>query len=163
MRTPHHGHAPKSAAAPISSIAEGQQLISHLAGVMDAMLKLVEEETRLVRAGRLTDSAQLAAPKSDLSRLYLSDTEIIKASKSYLSQNLPDEIDMLRRRHDTFHAVLQINLTVLATAHAVSEGIMRGVSNELTRKASPQTYGASGHASAPKRQMAPPLTVSRVL
>ena len=41
----------------------------------------------------------------------------------------------LQPRHDTFRALLQINLTVLATAHAVSEGIVRGVSGELARKA----------------------------
>ena len=42
-----------------------------------------------------------------------------------------------------------MNLTVLATAHAVSESIMRGVSAELARKATPQAYGASGRATRP--------------
>ena len=69
----------------------------------------------------------------------------------------------LIRRHDSFRALLQINLTVLATAHAVSEGIVRGVSGELARKASPQTYGASGRANAPDPRTAPPLAVSRML
>ena len=53
-------------------------------------------------------------------------------------------VDDLRKRHDVFRALLQMNLTVLATAHAVSESIMRGVSRELARKATPQAYGASG-------------------
>ena len=47
----------------------------------------------------------------------------------------PDTLAALMRRHDTFRALLQINLTVLATAHAVSEGIVRGVSGEMARKA----------------------------
>ena len=67
----------------------------------------------------------------------------------------PREIDALRQRHDVFHALLQINLTVLATAHAVSEGIMRGVSEEVNaqdRRRS--TYGASG-ARRPRRRAAP--------
>ena len=55
------------------------------------------------------------------------------------------------------------NLTVLATAHAVSESIMRGVSTELARKATPQGYGASGRATAPAASSQQPLTVSRVL
>ena len=33
-------------------------------------------------------------------------------------------------------------MIVLATAHAVSEGIMRRLSGDLARKASPQVYGA---------------------
>ena len=38
--------------------------------------------------------------------------------------------------HNTFRDLLQTNLTVLATAHAVSEGIIRGVSGELCTQAS---------------------------
>jgi hypothetical protein len=52
---------------------------------------------------------------------------------------------------------------VLATAHAVSESIMRGVSSELARKATPQAYGASGCATAPAAGAMQPLTLSRVL
>ena len=69
----------------------------------------------------------------------------------------------LKRRHEDFRALLQINLTVLATAHAVSEGIMRGVSDELARKTAPSTYGATGRANAPGASAAQPLAVSRVL
>ena len=74
-------------------------------------------------------------------------------------QAMPD----LLRRHSEFRALIQTNLTVLATAHAVSEGIVRGVSGELARKASPQTYGESGRTTAPDPRSAPPLAVSRVL
>ena len=76
---------------------------------------------------------------------------------------MPEILDALRKRHDLFHALLQINLTVLATARAVSESIMRGVSDELTRKATPQGYGAHGRAETPVAGIRPPLTLSRVL
>ena len=74
-----------------------------------------------------------------------------------------ERLEELRQRHDKFRALLQINLTVLATAHAVSEGIVRGVSDEMARKSAPQTYGASGRTNAPSRSAASPLAVSRVL
>ena len=70
-------------------------------------------------------------------------------SKAPLERYLGATIRELRQRHDLFRAVLQMNLTVLATAHAVSESIMRGVSSELARKATPQGYGASGRAATP--------------
>jgi len=76
---------------------------------------------------------------------------------------MPDKLEALRRHHDAFRALLQINLTVLATAHAVSEGIVRGVSGEMARHSAPQTYGASGRANQPGRGLAAPLAVSRVL
>jgi hypothetical protein len=87
----------------------------------------------------------------------------VKASQPYLAKSAPATLAALTKRHDTFRALLQINLTVLATAHAVSEGILRGVSDALTRKAAPQTYGAGGRHTAPSRNAAQPLTVSRVL
>ncbi len=54
-------------------------------------------------------------------------------------------------------------MIVLATAHAVSEGIMRRLSGELARKASPQVYGATGRAAAPNPKHGRPLAVSRKL
>jgi hypothetical protein len=52
---------------------------------------------------------------------------------------------------------------VLATAHAVSEGIVRGVSAEAQRRSMPQTYTASGQRTAPPRQHTTPIAVSRSL
>ncbi len=69
----------------------------------------------------------------------------------------------LERLKPELVAGLEAGLTVLATAHAVSEGIMRGVSDELSRKAAPSTYGATGRANAPGRSAAQPLAISRVL
>ena len=63
-----------------------------------------------------------------------------------LSKQVPDLLAALRKQHDTFNALLQINLTVLATAHAVSEGLIRGAHAEVARKNAPQTYGKSGRA-----------------
>jgi hypothetical protein len=143
--------------------AEADLLISHLLDVMDALLDMVEEETRLVRAGKLDQVATLEQSKAELSRLYLADMQRIKANQPNIATLAPARLEDLRKRHDEFRAVLQINLTVLATAHAVSESIMRGVSEELARKAQPQAYGASGHVMAPPKGGTQPLTVSRVL
>ena len=63
----------------------------------------------------------------------------------------------MRERHAAFQTLLQKNLTVMATAHAVSEGIIRGVSGEIARKRAPSTYGATGRASAPAPSTSQPL------
>jgi hypothetical protein len=156
-----------AAAAPgpaaVSNVAEAELLARHLMDVMDALLGIVEEETELVRAGRLADAATLEPSKVELSNLYLAGAARLKSSQAYLAQSMPELLAELRKRHDLFYALLQMNLTVLATAHAVSEGIMRGVSGELARKATPQGYGASGQTAAPPRSSLQPLTVSRVL
>jgi hypothetical protein len=156
---------PQAATAypPVTSIAEAHELVTHFSEVMDLLLGFIEEETKLVRDGKISEVARLEAKKSHLAQLYVADTERLKASKPYLNDVLPDLFKALHERHDNFRALLQINLTVLATAHAVSEGIMRGVSEEISKKSAPQVYGASGRASGPDPRRAQPLTMSRML
>ena len=151
------------AAVPIASAAEGALLIVRLAEAMASLLGVLEEETQLARAGRISEIARIEPRKSDLARRYLVDAGAVRANALYLARETPREFDDLRRRHEQFRAVLQINLAVLATAHAVSEGIIRGAAGELARKTAPQTYGAGGRATAPASNGCPPVAVSRRL
>ena len=155
--------AAKAAPQPIHSTAEAENLIRHLLTAMDALVATVEQETSLVRAGKLKDALALEATKAELARTYVSDTAQVKANLPVLKQQVPDLLAALRKQHDTFNALLQINLTVLATAHAVSEGLIRGAHAEVARKNAPQTYGQSGRATAPSRNVATPISVSRTL
>jgi hypothetical protein len=153
----------QDAPAPIASPAEAEQLARHFDQVMEALLNVIEEETKLVRAGRLGDAAKLEQPKAELANAYLSDVAQMKTCLDFLQRRMPALLDAMRRRHDLFRALLQVNLTVLATAHAVAEGLVRGVSSELARKAAPHTYGASGRTNAPPTTAAQPMAVSRRL
>ena len=143
---------------------EADLLAAHFVAAMDALVEVVQQETALVRAGKLAQAAEFAERKGDLARLYITDSSRLRTSRSQLERLLPaDKRETLHRRHDEFRTLLQTNLTVLATAHAVSEGIVRGVSSEIARKSTPQTYGASGRANTASRNAAAPLAVSRVL
>ena len=156
--------SPMTSPAPVTRADEAEKLTAHFIEVMDALVGVVQQETELIRAGRLSAATKLQDAKSDLTRLYIADTLALRASHSQLTRILPaDKLEALRRRHDTFRTLLQINLTVLATAHAVSEGIVRGVSGEMARKAAPQTYGATGRTVAPPKSAGQPLAVSRTL
>jgi flagellar biosynthesis/type III secretory pathway chaperone len=155
--------SPSPAVAPLATSTEAAQLLGHLAEVMAALLEILEEETQLVRAGRISEVTRIEPRKSELARLYIADAGVVKANGLYLARELPREFDELRRRHERFHALLQINLAVLATAHAVSEGIIRGAAGELARKAAPQTYGLTGRTTAPAASACPPVAVSRRL
>ena len=139
------------------------ELMAELATAMDAILRLVEQETELVRAGRLAAAAKLQAEKTELANLYYAGASHIRTMLPALSSTHPQALADIKCKHEEFRARLQINLTVLATAHAVSEGIMRGVSDEMARKTAPSTYGASGRTNAPGANAAQPLAVSRVL
>lgn len=148
---------------PIESKAEAENLVRHLLAAMDALVATVEQETEFVRAGKLKQAATLEANKGELAKLYAADTAQVKANLPALSKHVPDLLASLRKQHETFNALLQINLTVLATAHAVSEGLIRGAHAEVAKKNAPQTYGNSGRTSAPPRNAATPISVSRTL
>ena len=158
-----NGQVRQGSIVPISSLGEAQHAIAHLEQIMDSLLAAVEEETTLVRGGRVNEAAKLEAAKSELAGFYLAETERLKASKGFIQQNLPDALAALRQRHESFHALLQINLTVLATAHAVSESIVRSVSDEINRTQVPQTYGATGRPTAAKPRNRQPIAISRTL
>ncbi|TMJ05674.1 MAG: hypothetical protein E6G97_02275 [Alphaproteobacteria bacterium] len=158
-----NANSAKPAAPPIQSRAEAENLVRHLLAAMDALVATVEQETTLVRSGKLKEAVALEATKSELARLYAADTAQVKANLPVLSIQVPDLLAALRQHHDTFNALLQINLTVLATAHAVSEGLIRGAHGEVARKNAPQTYGSSGRPAAPSKGAATPVSVSRTL
>ena len=158
--------APTSAPAPmkgISTPAEARKLAEDLMEVMSALLGVIERETELVRAGKVREAIQLEEQKGELSRRYMVTVENLKTSQKYLTQVSPELLTTLRRHHDTFRAMLQVNLTVLATAHAVSEGIVRGVNTEIQRRNIPNTYTATGQRAAPGPRNMTPLAVSRSL
>jgi hypothetical protein len=158
-----HQQQPASAPAPVRTLAEADELARHFAEVLDGLAGVMQQETDLVRAGQVAAATKLAQPKADLTRLYIADTLRLRANRSQMANIAPDVMARLRRQHDGLRGLLKVNLMVLATAHAVSEGIVRGVSSELNRKSSPQTYGATGRTVAPSRNAGQPLAVSRSL
>jgi hypothetical protein len=147
----------------IASVGEAEQTIANLGRIMDALIGTIEDETKLVRSGKLSDANVLEAAKSELAGQYFALSERLKASRPFLARSLPAALEDLRTRHRAFDALLQINLTVLATAHAVSEGIVRGVSDEINRAQVPQTYGASGRASLSVPKNRQPMAINRAL
>jgi hypothetical protein len=153
-------HAPSSVAA---TPVEARKLAENLMDAMSALLAVIERETELVRAGKLREAMTTEPRKAELSRNYVNAVGQLKASQKQLQQTAPELLKALHRHHDVFRSMLQINLTVLATAHAVSESIVRGVNTEMQRRSVPNTYTAAGKRAAPSPRHITPLSVSRSL
>jgi hypothetical protein len=159
---PQRLHAP----APVpmaSNAADARKLAEDLMDVMGALLGVIERETALVRAGKLREAMATETKKTELSRQYVNTVGRLKAGQKYMAQVAPELLTTLHRHHDVFRAMLQVNLTVLATAHAVSEGIVRGVNAEMQRRNVPNTYTSSGRRVTPGPRHITPLAVSRSL
>jgi hypothetical protein len=150
--------------SPIAATpSEARKLADNLMDAMSALLAVIERETELVRAGKLREAMTSEPRKAELSKNYVNAVGQLKASQKQLAQAAPELLKALHRHHDVFRSMLQINLTVLATAHAVSESIVRGVNTEMQRRSMPNTYTAAGKRAAPSPRHITPLSVSRSL
>ena len=147
----------------ITTKAEAEQAIDEMATLVEKLSGLLERETALVHAGRIRAVAEIEPAKRELAGKLFAAGERLKANAKFLRQSAPARCTGLKGVQGAFGAVLQRNMVVLATAHAVSEGIVRRLSGELARKASPQIYGASGRALAPNPRHGRPLALSRTL
>lgn len=143
--------------------AEARKLAEGLMDAMSALLALIERETELVRAGKVREAMTLESRKQELSRNYVGAVGQLKANQAQLAKSAPELLSTLHRHHDAFRAMLQVNLTVLATAHAVSESVVRGVNAEIQKRNVPDTYTAAGRRAAPGPRHITPLAVSRSL
>jgi len=146
--------------SPTLSAADTEHALSELNTVLDRLAETIAEETARARTGRVAAMSELSEAKAELARLYAAESTRVKAGIAHLP---PETIEALRKRHAEFRSMLQANMTVLATAHAVSEGVLRGVSGQLARKRAPSTYGASGRANALSPKATQPLALSRTL
>ncbi|AND90993.1 hypothetical protein ACVIWV_001615 [Bradyrhizobium diazoefficiens] len=143
--------------------AQARKLAEDLMDAMSALLGLIERETELVRAGNVREAMMLESRKQELSRNYVGAVSQLKANQAQLAKSAPELLSTLHRHHDAFRAMLQVNLTVLATAHAVSESVVRGVNAEIQKRNVPNTYTAAGRRATPGPRHITPLTVSRSL
>lgn len=147
----------------ITTAADAEKAIAQVTDLIGELRGIVEQETALVRAGKIRSATTLGAQKGELAGKLFVAGERLKANAKFLLKAAPASAAALRAADETFRAILQKNMIVLATAHAVSEGIVRRLSGDLARKAAPQVYGASGRTMAPNPKQGKPLAISRVL
>ncbi len=95
---------------------------------MDELIHLVEEETTLVRSGRLFAVKDLEARKTRAAREFINGLEAVKKIRPSLEQHAPDAIYRLRRRHAEFRSMLQLSLAALATAKDASDDMLQNIS-----------------------------------
>lgn len=153
-----------TAPAPRIETREGaERLVAEIGGILERLSGLIAEETRLLRRAKLVDASALQPDKAELSNAYVAALERLRANATMVGRHAPVAVDQLRRRHEAFQAELQVNMAVLATARSVTEGLVRGVGEEMAARSRPRTYGASGTLSVPPTGATQPISVSRQL
>ncbi len=150
-----------SPSPPIASPQDAERLAERLIRLMTVLEDVVGRETELLRAARLKDATDLAQSKTDAARDYVHGLEALKTNAIALARWAPGSVDRLRKAQSRLSDALAVNMTVLATARSVSEGIVRSLASEIAAPRTLTTYGAG--RVGPTKPAATSLLISRSL
>ena len=125
----HHPHFPDDSApayavgAEAPTVAdygrnESESICMEVEEAMDVLLKVIQDETALVRSGMLVAAGELDARKKEAARRYVAAVDRVRTAAPMLERMAPHAIDRLKRRNENFRSVLQLNLAALAAARA---------------------------------------------
>ena len=146
--------APSAPAPLIGTLGGAEDLLGKVTETVDKLTTLVEDETRLVRLGALFAASDLQQEKSRLAADYVKLRFKVRENAVAISHLQPELVQALSAKHEAFAALLKTNMSVLATAREVAEGIVKNVAVAVGRFASPNVYGSgmriekSPHAAA---------------
>lgn len=149
----------------VSNAVEAETLIEAVMETLGALSHVVGEETGLVKAGRLKDAMERETRKAELAGVYMKGVEQIKLNAVALARFAPDRVKRLKNAHLAFQELIDLNQTVLATARAISESIMRDLAADANRQNKAPGYGPTAAVGAGvfARPNAGPLVLSKSL
>ncbi len=126
------------------SPAEAEQFCFAVCDTMKELLSVIEEETDLVRAGRLMEAGHLQPQKARLVHEYTQGVNYAKQYAVALGNLAPAAVHQMRHQHREFQPVLRINLAVLSTAREVTNNILSTVAQSVGAAQRTTTYGPKG-------------------
>ena len=148
----------------VSNPVDARKLADALIQVMDALLKLIEQETALVRAGKIREAMRLDTEKTDLSRRYVSAIAGLRVNQRYMATGDARSARRLAppSRHVPGHAAGQPH-----GAGDRTRGVGRHRPRRQRRDAAPRgaldLYRHRADRNTAGTRHATPLTVSRTL
>jgi len=150
------------AAARILGREDAERLVAGVLATMGDLEKVLADETAHIRVGRIRDGLAEEARKSELASAYMRGLETVKANAIALARFAPEALERLKAAHAGCGRAVETNQTVLATARAVSESLVKSVADEMNRLSRPQGYGPAGPQAA-RPQRSEPLVLSKTL
>ena len=126
---------------------------------LDRLVSILNEETVLLRAGRVREAGELTAEKTD----YMGFARSVQRELPRLRLEAPAMVEAMKVRHEQFATQMAENLRVIATARAVTEELLTDVANAMSARERPRTYGASGTMAGQPPVAATGVSINRAL
>lgn len=128
-----------------------------------ALVDVMNQETTLLRAGRLRQATTLTADKTRLAQDYVGFARSIQRQGDRLKREAPKAVDRLRNGHERLATQMAENLRVLATARTVTEDLLTDVAMSVGQQNKARAYGMSGKVTLDPNSAARGLAVNRAL
>jgi len=138
-------------------------LCSIALSTLDRLVAILNEETVLLRAGRVREAGELTAEKTRLAQDYMGFARSVQRELPRLKAEAPAMIEAMKVRHEQFATQMAENLRVIATARAVTEELLTDVATVMNAKARPKTYGATGALGGQPPTAATGMSINRAL
>ena len=139
------------------------ELCGRASGTLDELVTIMNQETTLLRAGRMREAGTLTADKTRLAQDYVTFARSVQRQLDRLKAEAPDDLERLRGGHERLATQMADNLRVIATARSVTEDLLTDVAATLGQNARPRTYGATGQIGNAPAQPARGIAVNRAL
>jgi hypothetical protein len=156
-------HMQSAERARVITAAEAEAVAQGALDALDALEPIIAEETAELKEGRVRKAMALQTAKQDAAARYQRALQDIKANAVSLGRFAPPALALLKRRHESFAELMQLNMAVLGTTRTVSESLIRELAAEVGQARQPQGYSAFGQQTSAYRPQATPLAVSRSL
>jgi hypothetical protein len=147
----------------VITAAEAEGIAVEALDALEVLAPVIAEETALLKDGRIRQALDLSERKGEAAARYQRALQEIKANAVALGRFAPPSLALLRRNHESFAEVMELNMAVLGTTRTVSESLMRELAAQVGHGQQPQGYGAYGQQTGAYRPQATPLAVSKAL
>lgn len=138
-------------------------LCRHARDVLDTLVNVMNEETTLLRRGRVKDAGPVSSRKTVLAQEYVGLLRAVQRRGERLLGDVPEEIQALRAAHERLATQMAENLKVLATARTVTETLLTDVAQAVAAAGRTRTYGADGSMPDGPNQAARGIAIDRAL
>lgn len=139
------------------------ELCGRAADTLDELVTIMNQETTLLRAGRMREAGALTADKTRLAQDYVMLARSVQRQIGRLKLEAPLEVERLRNGHERLATQMADNLKVIATARSVTEDLLSDVATTIGQNARAKTYGAGGQIASSPGHAARGIAINRAL
>ena len=148
--------------AALDSLSAGE-LCRQAEAALSALVDVMNQETTLLRAGRMREAGTLTPEKARLAQDYVGFARSVQRQGNRIKIEAPDAAERLRRGHEQLATQMAENLRVLATARTVTEDVLTDVARIVGGQNKAKTYGRGGAIAADPAASARGIAVNRAL